>query len=187
MSKLKATANNTFFTSDTHFGHKNVIKHCNRPYSNIEEMQEDIIRIWNKTVPETAVVFHLGDFSFLPPEKLEWVLPRLNGDIILVRGNHDPDTTVALFQKVYDLVDLSILDNGTKYHIVLCHYPLAVWNKRHHGAYHLHGHSHGSYVVPKGKILDVGWDVWQKPISFKEVVEYMDKREPSDSTYAKEV
>ena len=53
-----------WFTSDTHFWHDNIIRFCNRPFESVVEMNEELIRRWNETVPADGVVFHLGDFSF---------------------------------------------------------------------------------------------------------------------------
>jgi calcineurin-like phosphoesterase family protein len=171
-----ANSKSVFFTSDTHFGHKNIIKYCDRPFSSTEEMQEAIVAKWNETVKDTDTVFHLGDFSFLDKEKTRWILSRLNGNIVLVRGNHDASKHVELFGDVYDMVELHVEDNGTQQIIILCHYPLAVWASSHYGTWHLHGHSHGTYKVKTGKIVDAGWDVWGKPVSYQEVKDYMAKR-----------
>ena len=53
----------TFFTSDTHFGHENIIKYCNRPFTSTEEMDKALISNWNKVVKPEDTVFHLGDFA----------------------------------------------------------------------------------------------------------------------------
>lgn len=177
MARINMANNKSvYFTSDTHFGHKNIIKYCNRLFTSIAEMQEEIITIWNNTVKETDTVFHLGDFSFLDREKTSWILSRLNGNIVLVRGNHDSNKHIELFGNVYDMVDLHIEDGGMQQVAVLCHYPLAVWNSSHYGTWHLHGHSHGTYNVRTGKIVDVGWDVWGKPVSYQEIKNYMATR-----------
>jgi calcineurin-like phosphoesterase family protein len=81
MSKL-------FFTSDTHYGHANVIKYCNRPFRDVEEMREVLINSWNAAVSPGDTVIHMGDFSFHEREVAS-VLPRLNGTKHLVLGNHD--------------------------------------------------------------------------------------------------
>ena len=54
----------TFYTADTHFFHANIIKYCNRPYKDPQEMNEAIIANWNAKVPQEGIVYHLGDFSF---------------------------------------------------------------------------------------------------------------------------
>lgn len=79
---------NIYFTSDLHFGHKNVIPYCNRPYKDLEEMHEAIITIWNETVKEGDTVYVLGDFS-LNKRWSQDITPLLNGNKILISGNHD--------------------------------------------------------------------------------------------------
>jgi calcineurin-like phosphoesterase family protein len=59
-----------FFTSDTHFWHKNVIAYCSRPYQSLEEMNQDLITRWNARVKPEDTVYHLGDVCFGPKEKL---------------------------------------------------------------------------------------------------------------------
>ena len=66
--------------------------------------------------------------------------------------------------------------------VVMGHYPVASWNEMGHGSYMLHSHSHGAYVPGKpetkdqGKILDVGWDVFNRPITMYEVSDIMDSK-----------
>ena len=63
--KYKFSSNDKlFFTSDTHFGHTNILKYCNRPFTNIQEHDEEIVKRWNEVVPEDGIVFHLGDIGF---------------------------------------------------------------------------------------------------------------------------
>ncbi len=177
MARVNMVNNKTvYFTADTHFGHKNIIKYCNRPFSSTEDMQEGIISKWNDTVGDMDTVFHLGDFSFLDKDKTRSILSRLNGNIVLVKGNHDASKHTELFGDVYDMIELHVEDGGMQQLATLCHYPLAVWPSSHFGMWHLHGHSHGSYRIPTGKIVDVGWDVWGKPVSYQEIKEYMSKR-----------
>jgi len=78
---------NIFFTSDTHFGHKNILKYCNRPFVNVEEMDEVMIERWNGRIGKNDSVYHLGDFSFSSNPKTYF--ERLNGKKILIIGNHD--------------------------------------------------------------------------------------------------
>lgn len=78
-----------FVYSDSHFGHAKIIEYANRPYSSVEEMDEDLIRRWNETVSNDDIVFHLGDFAFGSVEKQKSYFDRLNGAKFLVLGNHD--------------------------------------------------------------------------------------------------
>lgn len=77
-----------WFVSDLHFGHRNVINYCNRPYKDIDEMTEALVTIWNNTVKDGDTVYVLGDFS-LNPKWSGQILPRLKGNKILIPGNHD--------------------------------------------------------------------------------------------------
>lgn len=77
-----------WFTSDWHFGHKNVINYCNRPYKDVEQMHKALIKIWNKTVKPQDTVYFLGDFS-LNPKWSRLLVKDLNGKKIMVAGNHD--------------------------------------------------------------------------------------------------
>jgi calcineurin-like phosphoesterase family protein len=76
--------------SDTHFGHERIILYENRPFSTLEEMDETIIKNWNKVVNKKDKIFILGDFCFrYGKEKVEKLVKRLNGYKMLILGNHD--------------------------------------------------------------------------------------------------
>lgn len=77
-----------FFTSDLHFSHRNVIEYCQRPFKDIDEMNEAIVSQWNSQVKTEDIVYVLGDFS-LNPNAMSLFFPRLNGSKVLVAGNHD--------------------------------------------------------------------------------------------------
>jgi len=173
------------FTSDTHWGHKNIIKYSNRPFSSVEEMNEKLILNWNERVQQHDIVYHLGDFAFLPYDQLKKTARRLNGEKHFILGNHDKEIirnrndllssgTFATIQPYYEL-------RHEGQFIVLFHYGQRVWNKSHHGSIMLYGHSHGS-LPPFGKSVDVGVDCKEiteeyRPVSFDEVMKYMSKRE----------
>lgn len=93
-----------FFTSDTHFGHNNILKYCNRPFESIAEMDETIITNWNMVVGKNDIVFHLGDFGFCGSQRLKEILEQLNGHIYLITGNHDrkmlKDGSMKMFENV---------------------------------------------------------------------------------------
>lgn len=156
-----------WFTSDTHFGHGNIIKFCNRPFSSVEEMDEVLIERWNARVKPNDTVWHLGDFSFYKSyEKLNEVFNRLNGNKYLVCGNHDYDNAKRLFwEKVTPLEELMF----GKQTLVLFHYPMVAWHRSWHGSIHLHGHTH-SALKGNNQRLDVGVDCWNyQPINFEEI------------------
>ena len=78
-----------YFIADTHFNHTNIIKYCNRPFKNTDEMNKYIIKKWNSVVKQTDTVYHLGDVGFGKFEELKTLVGSLNGRKILLRGNHD--------------------------------------------------------------------------------------------------
>ena len=94
------------FIGDTHFGHKNIIDYCDRPYSSVEEMNEDLIKRWNQKIKKTDIVFHLGDVYLGPKNNLKSIIEQLNGIKYLIKGNHDCWSNQvyldAGFKKVYD-------------------------------------------------------------------------------------
>lgn len=88
-SDISFSPDKVFFTSDTHFCHANVIEYSQRPFNDIDEMNEALIRNWNAVVPRDGIVFHLGDFCFGKNKEWNEILDRLHGTIHLVLGNHD--------------------------------------------------------------------------------------------------
>lgn len=107
----------------THFYHRNIIRFCNRPYANEFEMNEDLIKRWNDTVPEDGIVFHLGDFSWGNYKDWEKVRSQLNGSIILIKGNHDETYMTEKMNELFDFVtyQMKIEVEGRK--VYLNHVP----------------------------------------------------------------
>lgn len=165
-----------YFTSDTHFGHTNIIKHCNRPFASVEEMDEKLIENWNARVGRGDEVYHIGDFSLAKDgKKIPEYRKCLNGQIHLIYGNHDQKRLKFLvgFQDLKPYKEIKVGDQK----IILMHYAFRTWNGAHRGAWNLHGHSHGSLKRDfTMKQFDVGVDVWNfAPISYEEVAEEMKK------------
>lgn len=79
----------THYTSDHHFHHQGIIRLERNEFSDLETMHEHLIERWNSVVKPGDDVFHLGDFGFKPAHVAE-VVARLNGNIHLIGGNHDP-------------------------------------------------------------------------------------------------
>ncbi len=167
-----------YFTADTHFGHSNIIKYCNRPFKNVAEMNETIIGNWNKKVGKDDLIYHLGDFCFGRDERLfDLFFKRLNGLIVLIKGNHDK-LAWKLRHKFYAAHDSYHEIKINDQNITLCHYKMAIWNKSHHGAWHLYGHSHGTATDDKhARSFDVGVDCHSfSPLEFEEVKAIMEKK-----------
>lgn len=168
-----------FFTSDTHYYHKNIIKYSNRPYKDITEMNEAMIENYNRRVGKDDVCYHLGDFGFADQDKLTKIVQRLNGQKHLILGNHDNRQYFQeVFGSVRDYVEIKVPDEDARHglqSIVLFHYSMRVWNKSHYGAWQLYGHSHGTlFNDPSLLSMDVGVDpCGYAPISYEEVKELM--------------
>lgn len=158
-----------FFTADTHFNHANIIKYCNRPFQDVNEMNTEIVERWNKIVKENDLIYHLGDFAW---SNSLYFIKQLNGHIHIIFGNHDKDARKykSSFQRYSDFgFELKEKDH----HIVLCHYAMKVWNRSHFNSWHLYGHSHGT-LTTNGKSYDVGVDSNNfKPVSLDEICDIM--------------
>lgn len=165
-----------WFTSDTHFNHAKIIKHCNRPFMDAETMNLALIAYWAESVKAGDSVYFLGDFCLgREPSALE-ILAKLPGRKILVTGNHDGARIKAShhWSHVYDYFELS--ERNTK--LVLCHYPFAVWNGSHHGSINLHGHSHGTFKNKNARQIDVGVDCHDfRPLSLDDIFDIVTSRE----------
>ncbi|MDH6674293.1 calcineurin-like phosphoesterase family protein [Paenibacillus sp. LBL] len=116
---------NTWFISDTHFGHKNIINYENRPFTSTYEMDEVMIENWNKVVKPNDVVYHLGDVFIANKERQQEIMKRLNGHVILRLGNHDK-ATVTSYLKLgfYDVYKHNIFVNIESNLLALSHYPI---------------------------------------------------------------
>jgi calcineurin-like phosphoesterase family protein len=196
--RLFKTNPKVWFTSDTHFGHTNVINYCNRPFATKEEMNKALIKQWNKQVAKHDKVYHIGDFSLSPKVALE-IFPKLNGKITLISGNHD-STFIAHKKRskyirkfaeagvsAYSDAIYHELKNGEL--VILSHLPYKneagmKYDNRYNdlkcedtGNYMLHGHLHGKYKKFKN-MIDVGWDAHNKLLSEDEVIDLInDPRE----------
>lgn len=164
-----------WFTSDTHYGHRNIILHSNRPFQFTEEMDRAMIDNWNEVVKPGDRVYHLGDFSFHKPDKTLKIFQELKGNKYLIKGNHDSDIEKVCKDFIW-VKDTETIKVGEQL-IFMSHYAHRVWNRSHYGCWNLHGHSHGSLPrLPGYKQLDVGVDCWGfRPVNFDELVPIMDQ------------
>lgn len=160
-----------FFTSDHHFNHINILKHCQRPFSSVQEMDEELIKRWNSVIKENDEVYYLGDLT-LGNWSTAWsYIKRLKGRIKFIKGNHDKGWFSKLpeGQKLPPIYEL----NFNNQLFVLCHYPLRGWNKAYYGSYHVFGHEHGN-MTPYGKSFDIGVDCHDfYPISIEQIIDKM--------------
>ena len=146
-----------YFTSDSHFHHKNICKGVSswsdkskcRQYDTIEEMNAALIDGINKTVGPDDILFHLGDFAFGDLKNYKRFRSQIAcQNIYLIYGNHDghiirnDEGLQGLFKECSFYREVTC--NGQK--IIMSHYGMRVWNQSHRGAWMLHGHSHGSLL-----------------------------------------
>jgi len=189
-----------FFTSDQHFGHANIIKYCDRPFVDTDEMEEVMISNWNGVVGFHDVVYCVGDFSMTLVE-MERVTKRLNGHKILIVGNHDhchpshkksstSEKREAMIQKYIDSGwnEVKICDSikigGES--VQISHFPFRkhVFKEKHKsfslsddGGWLICGHVHEKWKT-KEKMINVGVDIWNfTPVSMEAIEEVIKKGE----------
>lgn len=169
-----------WFTSDWHLNHYNILKYCNRPFKDVNQMNEIIINNYNSVVKEKDIVYFLGDFAF---KNIAEFSERLNGTKYLLPGSHDkPSKTfgeLGILEPIYEFYPPNLLDEyGNKRLIVLCHYSLRSWSKSHYASWHLFGHHHGK-LEPHGLSFDIGVDTNNfYPYSLEDVEKKMKSLKP---------
>ena len=175
--------NYPFFTADPHLNHFPIIQYTNRPFKSLDEMNEELIKRWNATVPQGGLTYVIGDLiwgsgkGYTTKGTID-ILHRLNGQIFLIEGSHDKPAMRLFkngFQKIVATSPLKkIRIDGQD--VVLCHYCMRTWQRSHFDSWHLFGHSHNR-LKAEGKSLDVGVDGHNYyPWTWFEIKEYMNKR-----------
>jgi calcineurin-like phosphoesterase family protein len=160
-----------WFTSDWHLSHANIIKYCKRPFKNVKEMDDTILKNFFDLVKKNDTVYFLGDLSFNYETCNDFFNTIIEEKItlIFIIGNHD-----RINYKYSHIFETTINNQA----ITLCHYPMLSWNKSHFNSWQLYGHHHNNDKMPiQGKMMNVGVDLCDfKPINFNQVKEYMDKQ-----------
>ena len=167
-----------FVTADLHLLHKNVLKFdSSQKYrgqykGNLDFMHRGIITTWNDQVSSNDTVFLLGDICCAKDKDiahdLQYFLDIMNGHIVLVRGNHDTETTVRIMKEFgHEVVDYYEC-RDFKDLICMSHYQFATWNKKRYGARQLYGHDHGTGTECYGRQMDCGWDLWGRLLTLEE-------------------
>lgn len=166
-----------YFVSDTHFGHSNIIRLCDRPFKDVDEMNNTLIKNWNKRVKGNDTVFILGDmfFRYKNPEE---VLKQLKGKKHLIIGNHDDSWMNKVnLNKYFQSIDNFAEITDGKRAITLCHYPMVTW-KHSMRSYMIHGHIHNNtdadffpLLASRENILNAGVEVnGYVPVTFDELL-----------------
>ena len=183
-----------FFTSDTHWRHFRILELSNRPFKDIDEHDNELVRRWNSVVTENDVVIHLGDVALGPwPVGLQ-NLHRCNGYKIHIPGNHDRNSSLEKstrrerftpdYEEVFDEIwaEQVPFELSSGFYVILSHYPPAqiadhgdVDRYPHmrpvdNGTHIIHGHTHQGHVVTTlasgAKAIHVGVDSWDyTPVS----------------------
>lgn len=172
-----------YYIADVHFGHQNILNFENRPFKTVEEMDEEYIKRWNNKVGKGDEIYILGDLSFRKGKETTEILKRLNGMKFLIKGNHDHlflddkdfDPSLFVWIKDYHLV------KDEKTPIVLFHYPIQTWDRKHYGSLHFYGHVHSNqgtshpmeYEIPNS--YNVGIDMIKEPMTKNEILRFYGK------------
>jgi calcineurin-like phosphoesterase family protein len=196
-----------YITSDTHYGHKNIVRGTSewtdksrcRPFDSIEEHNAVLVENINRTVGENDILYHLGDWSFGGADNIRLFRSKLRCKTIhLILGNHDhhiernTNGSQYYFSSVQHYKETVI----NKQRIVMSHFAMRVWNKSHHGSYMLYGHSHGTlddkkpifpqptwigdeFYIKNSRSMDVGVDCHPefRPFSIDEIHDILRNRE----------
>ena len=199
---MKTTQNGApgiWFSADSHFGHRNIIHYCDRPFSSVEEMDRSLICNWNEVVGKDDIVYHLGDFS-LDFNITRQVVPLLNGQIHLVCGNHDAchssNRGAGAYLRKYlaagfaDVVEEADIAIGSE-RVRLCHLPyydpfdederLPEYKPEDDGSWLLHGHVHCRWKS-RDRQINLVVDVWDfYPVSLPQIAALIEEIDGKDA------
>jgi len=157
-----------YFTSDMHFGHENIIRYCGRPFETVDEMNNEIIKRWNKTVSNDDTVYVVGDVFLCGSQKGTEIVKQLNGRKILIKGNHDSSVSKMLksgFDEVHYALDYQLPDDRR---VFICHYPMPHDLVANYDL-QIHGHIHTGRPI-SGKRVNVCVDMWDfTPVSVEKI------------------
>jgi len=195
-----------YVSSDFHLGHQRDFVWQARGFTDVQSHDTGVIDSVNALVRPNDILLFLGDFCLNTTlEQFDAYLARFNcQNIWCIWGNHNNPHEKAIFRKAMPTISMNgrMYDVETypfKYknivhwgyyaemvlngqYVVLMHYPIYIWNEMAHGAWMLCGHSHYGCPLTKadnlyGKILDVGWDGYKKPLSLNEIAAIMNNKQ----------
>lgn len=160
-----------WFIADTHFNHRNVITYDGRPFRDVQHMEQEIVSRWNSNIRPDDTVYHLGDFAFGPVELQTSLLGKLNGNKILIRGNHDGSQ--ARCEKAgWKFVCDGLLINLSGLAILLIHDPSGCDKDR----LLVHGHTHKP--SDRNNRVCVSCNVHNYiPVSEKQIIKQLNRRD----------
>lgn len=132
---------NSWVIADTHFGHYNIILYENRPFRGQYYMDNILVRKWNSRVSKDDTVYHLGDFFLTHTARQFEIFDALNGEIILVVGNHDRQSDTKLLDRI-GFKEVYREPIGYKNKFILSHRPIP--DNELEGKINIHGHTHST-------------------------------------------
>jgi len=168
-----------YYTADQHFGHSNIIRFCDRPFTTVGEMDEALINNWNDTVSDNDIVYILGDLMFRSDKHATYYIDKLRGTKHLILGNHDHKWIKNCnLQKYFKSVSyyLEIKDGGKR--LALSHYPMLSWGGAARGALHIYAHIHNKKdglvfetLKQMDNALNAGVDINEyRPVTLDELI-----------------
>ena len=194
----------TFFTSDLHIGHSNVMEYSNRPFRDLEHMHQALINNYNACVPDDGICYFLGDMGLCSSNTLSDFISKLNGTKVLILGNHDKKMN-AMYKAGFDVVLYAGRLRICGEDVTMSHCPLMgvyrenvegmkgsvagenwhgesresrkQYSYENYGQFHLSGHTH---KTPKertlGRQMDVGIDGnGYRPVSISKIESWIVK------------
>jgi calcineurin-like phosphoesterase family protein len=198
----------TFFTSDWHFGHVNILQMCPQRYAflglapdaTVGDMNEALVKLWNRQVRADDVVYLLGDFCMGQVEESLKFASRLQGRKYLILGNHDrphpcfsktPEKAAYWTAKYFAAGFESLLLRETAHiegqEYLLCHFPYSgdhtekvryqEYRPSDEGKRLIHGHVHDAWTFREG-MLNVGIDAWDGKLLSAEDISRLSWRTP---------
>lgn len=169
-----------FIISDLHLGHTNIIKHCNRPFKDVHDMNRTLVYNWNSTIRRDDIVYFLGDLAYGRNSSTDSWLHKLNGRVTFIKGNHDESNSIKMLDHYITELD------GIK--LYLTHDPANVpetWN-----GWVIHGHVHNNardldmkqrypYINYDKKRVNVSVELTNyKPLKLSSIVEQIREGKP---------
>jgi len=155
-----------FFTGDEHIDHKNVIRYCNRPFNDLDEMEKVLVNNHNSVVKANDIVIHAGDLTLGRKEVAVRYIKQLNGKHVFLKGCHDRWLSGKALQIWSKMVDSQF--------VVVCHWAMKTWARKHYGSVQLFAHSHGNLILTPEEAMcqyDIGVDNNSyTPVSFEQIM-----------------
>lgn len=160
--------NEIFLISDTHFGHRNIIDYCSRPFQDVQQMNTELIKRWNEVVTDFDLVYMLGDFALYSKEEVIEIGRRLRGNKILLRANHDRCSNDTYFQAGFlQVVKKPIILED----FILTHIPM-----ENSDMLNIHGHTHNHRANDNNHFCVSVEMVNYYPINLEEIKKYFNER-----------